>query len=285
MIREDGLKNRLIKELIQLQELVVARVQQATARPGSRLKPLDESIAAMKKNLDEETLTAFDKLVDKSTLAIVPISISSCSACGMSLPASLVLHVRAADSIYRCPNCTRMLYFPEGHPRGVFKKTKRGTSRIGLVRFSNPELMMPQIEARDPDEVIQVICQNMEDQGFVDEADRLAEEAIKREAMMSTGVDHAIAFPHARGIEGGGLTLAVATSKKGVQFGGPGKKLTRIFFFMTIPTAASVFYLKVLAGLNQSYQDKDNREELMEADTPEAMWDSILKATQKTISL
>ena len=50
-------------------------------------------------------------------------------------------------------------------------------------------------------------------------------------------------------MEGGGLTLAMGLSSKGIKFGGPARSLTRIVFLIVIPSAASAFYLKLLAGL------------------------------------
>jgi mannitol/fructose-specific phosphotransferase system IIA component (Ntr-type) len=88
----------------------------------------------------------------------------------------------------------------------------------------------------------------MQDEGFVEDGDQLLELAMQREAIISTAVDSGMAFPHVRGVEGGGLTMAVGIHKKGVKFGGPGRSLTRIFFFMVIPTATSAFYLKLISG-------------------------------------
>lgn len=53
---------------------------------------------------------------------------------------------------------------------------------------------------------------------------------------------------------------------------------------MVIPTAASAFYLKLLAGLTQTFRKEDARKKLMEAETPEALWKALLKATKGTIS-
>ncbi len=93
-----------------------------------------------------------------------------------------------------------------------------------------------------------------------------------------------MAFPHVRGVEGGALTLALGLSKKGIKFGGPGRKLTRIVFFMVIPTAASAFYLKLLSGLTQTFRQTEARNKLFEANTPEKLWKTLLKLTKNTVS-
>jgi len=86
-----------------------------------------------------------------------------------------------------------------------------------------------------------------------------------------------------RGVEGGGLTLALGIHKKGVHFGGPGRTLTRIFFFVVIPTAASAFYLKLISGLAQTFRENEAREALLATDDPAALWTVLVKQTRQTV--
>ena len=79
------------------------------------------------------------------------------------------------------------------------------------------------------------------------------------------------------------MTLALGLAPKGIKFDPAGKATTRIIFFMVIPTAASAFYLKLLSGLAQVFQKPENREKLLDADTPEKMWRALLKATRMAI--
>ena len=78
--------------------------------------------------------------------------------------------------------------------------------------------------------------------------------------------------------------MALGIHKKGIRFGGPGRTLTRVFFFMVIPTATSAFYLKLLSGLSQTFRDIESRDALLAAaDDPEALWKALIKSTRKTI--
>ena len=104
---------------------------------------------------------------------------------------------------------------------------------------------------------------------------------MQREAIVSTAVDAGLAFPHVRGVEGGGLSMAVGIHKKGVKFGGPGRTLTRIFFFVVIPTATSAFYLKLISALARTFREKDAREMLMKATSEEELWKAVIKTTKK----
>ncbi len=250
--------------------------------PGSRLLQLDENIKTLLSQLPPAVAHQYQKIEKKGHLAIVPIALGVCSACGMSLPVSLVHAVHAADSLYYCPTCARMLYFPEVPPRRLGRSKRRSEpAKVGIERFSAVELMIPQLASTERDEAITELCSKMEAEGFVDNGAKLRDEALKREAIVSTAVEHGLAFPHVRGVEGGGLTLALGMSRKGIKFGA--RNLTRIVFFMVIPTAASAFYLKLLSGLAQTFQKDEARDKLLEADTPEKLWKALIRVTKAGI--
>ena len=279
-----GSMHRIINHLIQLQDLMVARAQQEASMPGARLAQLDSSIQTLFGELPSDVAAQFRKIEKKGLLAVVPISNGVCSACGMSLPVSLVHEVHVGGAIYHCPTCSRLLYYPESSPRNIGKRKRRSEpTKIGIERFSSPELMITDLKSSERDDVLEELCKKMEAEGFVDNASKLLEEALKREAIISTAVDHGIAFPHVRGVEGGGLTMALGLSRKGVKFSPSSRSLTRVIFFMVIPTAASAFYLKLLSGLNQTFQKDESREKLFEAETPEQLWKLLVKATKTTI--
>ena len=282
----NGRTLRLINHMLQLQDLIFAREQQQASMPGSRLTALDASIQQLLEDLPVENRSHFEKMWKKVGLAIVPISKGVCSACGMAIPVSQVHAVHAADALYHCPSCARYLYFPEAAPRRVAtpKKLRSEPAKIGVSRFSSPSLMMPRIKATSRDHALEQICMMMEKQSFVDQGKRLLEEAIRREVIASTAVDQGLAFPHVRGVEGGGLSLALATIPKGVKFNDASRSLTKIVFFISIPTAASAFYLRLLAGLTQTFRDEAARETLMAAESQEDLWKALVKATRLTIT-
>jgi mannitol/fructose-specific phosphotransferase system IIA component (Ntr-type) len=279
-----GFMHRIINHLIQLQELTVARAQQEASMPGARLAQLDVSIQTLLDELPADVANQFRKIEKKGLLAVVPVANGVCTACGMSLPVSLVHEVHAANALYSCPACARLLYYPEAPTRNIGKRKRRSEpSKVGIERFSSPELMISDLKSSERDDVLAELCTKMEAEGFVDNASKLLEEALKREAIISTAVDHGLAFPHVRGVEGGGLTLALGLSRKGIKFSPGARSLTRIIFFMVIPTAASAFYLKLLSGLTQTFQKNEVREKLFEVETPEQLWKMLVKLTKTTI--
>lgn len=273
----------VINHLIQLQELTLIREQEAFMG-GDRLRELDASIAGLTEQLPPDIKTRFMKLQKKETVAVVPIARGVCSTCGLTLPISLVQAVRAEEKVHPCPNCTKILYYVDSPPRGVARKTSRAAvPKVGIERFSAHELMIPRLTSKDRDGALRELADKMEQEEFVQHADKLVEAAGRREAIISTCVDHGLAFPHVRGVEGGGLTVALGISPKGIKFCPEEQLLTHIIFFIVIPTAANAFYLKLLAGLTETFMDADARENLMAEDEPEKLWKTLKKLTRRTI--
>jgi mannitol/fructose-specific phosphotransferase system IIA component (Ntr-type) len=275
---------KLINQLIQLQELAVARIQKKVAMPNAPLDALEKNIAMLGADLPPRIKTHLNQLLQKHPEAVVPIIDGHCTGCGMGLSTSLINEVHHAEEIHRCLNCTRYLYVPSEVVAREHASRKYGEIRqIGIARFSTEPLMVMPLEGDTPEEVLGQICTRMQEQGFVENAGQLLDLAVQRESIISTAVDSGMAFPHVRGVEGGGLSMALGIHKKGIHFGGPGRTLTRIFFFMTIPTATSAFYLKLISGLSQTFREKEAREALLGAESEEELWKTLVRQTRKVI--
>lgn len=274
----------IINHLIQLQELTLIRDEQRALYGQEHMQSLNESIVDMTQKLPGNLKTTFERLHKKDHIVIAPMSAETCSVCGMRLPISLQQQVRKCAEILSCPNCARILYHLESPVRRIAARARRtAPQKVGISRFSSQMLMIPEIASTKRDDVIAELGQLMEQGGYVDKGDRLVKEALRRESILSTATEHGLAFPHARGIEGGGLALALGISRKGIDFDGGSNSLSKIIFFMAIPTSASAFYLKLLAGLAETFSDPESRKAVMAGKTQDELWKALIKVTRKHI--
>lgn len=273
---------KVINQLIQLQDLTIARQQAEASDATSHLAALDENIASMTEALPEDVATQFMRLQKRDTLAIIPLNETVCTACGISLPVSFAQAVRQAEKLHQCPSCARYVYYSDRVIRKNQMESSRGP-KSGIERFSSKTLMIPNIEASSVEEALQACALKLAEEGFIDDGEVLVEEALRREAIASTAVDLGLAFPHVRGVEGGGLSMVVATSQEGFDFGNPDGEKTHILFFITIPSAASAFYLKLLSGLTKTFRKKEAREKLLKMDSEAKMWKALIQLTKKTV--
>lgn len=276
----------VVNHLIQLQELILIRDEQKVHSGGERsphMEELDKSIATMAGQLPEDVRGRLERLVKKDRNVMAPIANGVCAACGMMLPISLVQAVRMLREIHNCPNCARMLYFQETGARRLSKRESRlAPPKAGVSRFSAEELMIPRLAAKDFEGAIGELAKAMESGGFVERADMLVEPALRREAIISTVVDHGLAFPHVRGIEGGGLALALGISREGIK-APDGNATAKIIFFIVIPTAASAFYLKLLAGLTETFRKEEARKAVLAEKDRDGLWKQLVRQTRATI--
>jgi mannitol/fructose-specific phosphotransferase system IIA component (Ntr-type) len=273
----------LINHLSQLQELVLIRDEHRTTGDGRHLDRLNESIDQLTDKLPMEVKSLYMRLFKKDHIVMAPMYNGCCAICGMRMPISQVQAVRLCKQIQNCPSCARMLYEESDAPRWVGEAPSRtGPRKSGISRFSAESLMVPDLKAITGADAIDELAKVMEAKGFVSGSERLVETALEREAVLSTAMENGLAFPHVRGVEGGGLTLSLGVSKKGVKFDDAGN-MVNIVFFITIPTAVSAFYLRLMSGLTETFLKEQNRDAILQAETPEQLWKALTKATRYSI--
>lgn len=274
-----------INHLIQLQELILIRDEQRSIRGSSAdTSALNTSIDAMIDSLDPEVKMNFNRLYKKNHIVMAPMNEGSCSMCGMRMAISQIQAVKLCRTLIPCPSCARTMYDPMGAKWVAERKTRSSAEqKSGVARFSSPDLMVTNLQGKTSSEVIAEFATSLKTAGFVDDDKKLADAAIARENILGTGIGHGMAFPHVRGIEGGGLALAFGISKKGVLFQNNSEKPVHFIFFSTIPTAVSAFYLRLIAGLSEAFTKEANQKAALEAETPEALWKALTKATRYTI--
>ena len=273
----------LINHLNQLQELVLIRDEHRTTGDGSHMESLNDSIDQLTDKLPPDIKSLYQRLYKKDHIVMAPMHNGCCAICGMRMPISQVQAVRLCKQIQNCPSCARMLYEESDAPRWVGEAPSRTEPRkSGISRFSAETLMLPDLKGTTGPEVIAELATLMEETGFVSGVDKLISSALEREAVLSTAMENGIAFPHVRGVEGGGLTLALGVSKNGIKYDDNGT-LVNIVFFITIPTAVSAFYLRLMAGLTETFLKEQNRAALLAAETPEQLWKALTKATRYSI--
>ena len=262
---------------------MLTRDEQLSIRGRSAdVEELDKAIEALTATLGPEPRMIHARLSKKDHIVMAPMHNGSCAICGMRLPISQVQAVKQAKDMQTCPSCARILYEPLDAARWVGEVHSRSEPRkAGIARFTAPVLMVPNLKAANRDDAILELANAMQDARFIDDAGKLVTAALEREAILSTAVENGLAFPHVRGVEGGGLTLALGTSEKGVKF--DDEHTAKIIFFMAIPTAVSAFYLRLVAGLSEAFLKPANRTGLLAATTQDQLWKALTKATRYTV--
>ena len=270
-----------INILRQLQELVLTRDEHHQTGDGSHLDSLNDSIDELQGKLIPQVAGLYDRLYKKSHIVISAMSNNCCAVCGMQVPIAQGQQVRLAQHLVTCSSCGRILFSDDGDGvRNTAEAPDRDNPKTGISRFSAEDLMVVDLDSASREDAIARLAGVMEKAGFISSADNLVTAALERESVLSTAMGEGLAFPHVRGVEGGGLTLALGISKKGIDWAG---EKVNIVFLSAIPVAVSAFYLRLMSGLMQAFSKEANRKAVLEAADSAALWKALQKATRTTV--
>lgn len=270
-----------INTLRQLQELVLTRDEHHQTGDGSHLDSLNDAIDNMQKKLSPQIAGIYERLYKKNHIVISAMTNNCCAVCGMQVPIAQGQQVRLAQHLVTCSSCGRILFAADDDAaRNVSEPVDRDNPKTGISRFSAEELMVVGLDVDTREEAIAQLAGAMEKGGFIKNADNLITAALQRESVLSTAMGEGIAFPHVRGVEGGGLTLAMGVSRKGIDW--EGEKVNFVFL-SAIPVAVSAFYLRLMSGIIQTFSKEANRKSILEAADSAALWKALQKATRITV--
>ena len=269
-----------INTLRQLQELVLTRDEHNQTGDGSHLDALNDSIDALQKKLNPQVAGIYARLYQKSHIVISAMTNNCCAVCGMQVPKAQAQQVLIGQHLVTCSSCGRILFAAgDEDVQNTSEAPDRDNPKTGISRFSAEELMVCDLDGTR-DEAIAKLAAAMEQHGFISSAENLTTAALERESVLSTAMEGGLAFPHVRGVEGGGLTLAMGVSKAGIDWDG---EKVNVVFLSAIPVAVSAFYLRLMGGLAQSFEKDANRAAVLEAPNAAALWKALQKATHKTV--
>jgi len=269
-----------INILRQLQELVLTRDEHHQTGDGSHMDSLNDSIDALQKKLEPQVAGLYDRLYKKNHIVISAMSNNCCAVCGMQVPIAQGQQVRLAQHLVTCSSCGRILFADDDAVTNVSEAPDRDNPKTGISRFSAEELMVVDLDGKTREDAIARLADAMERGHFISNADSLTTAALERESVLSTAMEGGLAFPHVRGVEGGGLTLAMGVAKNGIDWDG---EKVGIVFLSAIPVAVSAFYLRLMAGLAQAFSKDASRKALLEAKDAAALWKALQKATRLTV--
>ena len=269
-----------INILRQLQELVLTRDEHYQTGDGSHLDSLNDSIAALQKKLEPQVAGLYENLYKKNHIVISAMTNNCCAVCGMQVPIAHGQQVRIAQHLVTCSSCGRILFADDDAVVSTAEAPDRDNPKTGISRFSAEELMIADLDAATPADAIARLAEQMESAKFISSADSLVAAAMERESVLSTAMEGGMAFPHVRGVEGGGLTLAMGVSRKGIDWDG---ETVNLVFLSAIPVAVSAFYLRLMSGISAAFSKDANRRAVMEAKDSAALWKALQKATRTTV--
>ena len=129
----------------------------------------------------------------------------------------------------------------------------------------SPELVICDMAANTKDEAILELVDLISTSDSIVDKQLLLDDILQREEKMSTGMEHGIAFPHAKSDGVKHLTVAIGRKKSGIDFDSLDSLPARIFVLIASPKDETSPHLQVLSAVSGVLSQEENRNKIMEA--------------------
>lgn len=141
-----------------------------------------------------------------------------------------------------------------------------------LDTLTDPELIFPQIDASDREEVLRTLSDRLAEHQVIESADELYAKLMEREQLGSTGVGAGVAIPHCKLGELSRVVLAIGITRRGVEFSAVDTEPVRLFFLVVSPTDAPAVHLQVLAAISRWLKQDSHASRVLELRDPQAIY-------------
>jgi len=145
------------------------------------------------------------------------------------------------------------------------------------------EYIIEDLKSKTKREVLVELAEVFKKGNIEADYDSMVEVLLEREKLGSTGIGDGIAIPHGKlaGLEN--LIISFGRSREGVGFDSLDGNPVYIFFLLMAPENSAGQHLKALAKISRMLKDRDFRKGLIEAESPEKMYNLIIEK-DKTLS-
>jgi mannitol/fructose-specific phosphotransferase system IIA component (Ntr-type) len=134
-----------------------------------------------------------------------------------------------------------------------------------LTELFVPETVVTDLPPSGKDEALAAIVGDLNAKGYLADADTALRDVMARETVMSTGVGHGVAIPHAYT---GGVTQLVAgfyRPESGIAFGAPDGLDVDLIFMILGTRERRREHIRILAKISRLLGNADFRTELRRA--------------------
>ena len=149
-----------------------------------------------------------------------------------------------------------------------------------IVEFLKPELIIEEIQGKNKYEVLEEFSHCIENvQGL--KADKVIHVLIEREKLGSTGIGDGVAIPHGKLHDLEHLICCFGRSRQGIDFEAIDGNPVHLIFLLLAPENSAGTHLKALAKISKILKDPAFRQQLLEAENAEKIYQIIKEEDDK----
>ena len=144
-----------------------------------------------------------------------------------------------------------------------------------LHHYLRPELVMLDLETEGVENTLRELVHLLTASGLVRDEASVLDALLKRESAQSTGIGGGVAVPHAVYPELGSTVIALALSRRGIDFLSLDENPVHTIFLLLSPPAASSTHIKLLARIARLMRQPDVLEQLLNASSADEVIEKI----------
>jgi len=152
---------------------------------------------------------------------------------------------------------------------------------MNLKKVLNKKVVCMDLPGRSKAEVIGALLNIAMTTGKIKNKDAALQCLLAREDRMSTGIQAGIAIPHGKTDAVEDLVACVAIKKDGVDFNALDGSPSRIFIMTLSPANKIGPHVQFLAEISRLLRQKEVREKMLSAGSPDELLDLIVRSEVK----
>ena len=152
---------------------------------------------------------------------------------------------------------------------------------MNLRDFLKPSSVWTDLKASNKFEIINELAANICAANNNLNQTEVSDILNEREKLGSTGIQDGVAIPHGKVPGITDIIVACGLKKSGIDFESHDGKPSKIFFVLLAPESAAGTHLKILARLSKLLKDEVFRNKMLQSDTPEDLYKTIMDEDRK----
>lgn len=145
----------------------------------------------------------------------------------------------------------------------------RRRRHVPASRFMSPELIVPDLEAGQPDQAIEELVGKIDAKRAQIDKDAVVQALVAREQEFSTGLGCGVAVPHCRTTGIKDPILAFGRSIKGLVWDSPDGEPVHFVFLLLTPAGADDLHVQIIAQIAKAMHNPSFRQALADAEDKE----------------
>ncbi|MBN2546366.1 MAG: PTS sugar transporter subunit IIA [Spirochaetes bacterium] len=252
-------KTEVLRSIMEKENIMSTGMQYGIAIPHSKTDSVGQLICAIGIKKEGVDFNSIDKKSAKIIiLTISPASVSSPHAQFMSSIAQILTDDNI-EKILKTKSRTELYNIFIG--KSGFKKEKKGANTIikeyDLNYNLKPELINLNLKGKNKPEIIEELLKLIDNNFKLKNYQKVKDEIINRENLISTGLSNGIAIPHCRTSYVDRMICAIGIKKEGIQFESLDNKPSYIIILTLSPKTQNVPHIQFMSVMIKSILDAD----------------------------